>query len=375
MNILVKEVTNKRDLRKFVCFPNQLYADNKYYVPQLVSADMNTFSRKKNRAFDVCDGKFWIATDEKGKMLGRIAGIINHKYNDKVGKKICRFGWIDFINSEEVVNALLSKVEEYAIQNKMAEIEGPYGFLEFDVTGILIDGFNQVPTPYGKYNDTYYEPLILKNGYEKSVDYVEYRIKVPDDQVEKYSRVSKIVEEKYGLHQAVFKNKKEIRPYLEGVFECMNICYSKLHGYSELTKGQCDDLLNQFFTFVSPDLVSIILNKENKVVAFAVTMQDLSEALQKAKGRLFPFGFIHFIKAWKKNEVLDALLIAILPEYQTKGTFAMIAEKLLSSFHKHGIKWIESTRELADNNPIQNIWNKQEFKLHKRARTYVKLLK
>lgn len=372
MAITIKEVTDKKGLRRFVRFPNELYAGNKYFVPQIVSMDMDTLSPEKNRAFEVCEGKYWLALDESGKVVGRIAGIINHKYNQKVGQKICRFGWIDFIESQEVATRLLTTVEEYARSMGMDIVEGPVGFLEFDVAGVLVKGFDQVPTAYGKYNDPYYEPMILHEGYTKSTDFVEYRITVPDN-VERFTRLGAVIGERYGLRQAEFKNKKTlINKYADGIFSVMNACYAPLHGFSELSPAQCEDLKDQFIPNLQLDFVSVIVDKDDRVVGFGVTLPSLSEALQKAKGSLFPFGFIHILRALKKNDTIDALLIAILPEYQDKGVNAMIFSKIGQSMNRHGIKYVESTRELEDNHSVQNIWGRFEHRLHKRARVYLK---
>ena len=372
MAVSIKEVTNKRQLRQFVRFPNELYKGNSYYVPQIESMDMDTLSPEKNRAFEVCEGKYWLAVDEDDKVVGRIAGIINHKYNKKVGKKICHFGWIDFIESQEVAAALLSKVEEYAREKGMEMVEGPVGFLEFDVAGVLVEGFDQIPTAYGKYNYPYYEPMILKEGYVKSTDFVEYRITVPDN-IDRYIRLGTMVGERYGLRQGSFRNKKElVRKYVDGIFSVMNTCYSPLHGFSELSPAQCEDLKNQFISNLQLDFVSVVVDQEDNVVGFGITLPSLSEALQKAKGKLFPFGFIHILRALKKNDTIDALLIAILPEYQDKGVNSMIFSKIGSGMIKHGIKYVESTRELEDNHSVQNIWGRFEHHLHKRARVYLK---
>lgn len=372
MAVSIKEVTDRRQLRQFVRFPNELYKGNRYYVPQIESMDMDTLSPEKNRAFEVCEGKYWLAEDGDGKVVGRIAGIINHKYNKKVGLKICRFGWIDFIESQEVAAALLSKVEEYAREKGMEMVEGPVGFLEFDVAGVLVEGFDQIPTAYGKYNYPYYEPMILKEGYVKSTDFVEYRITVPDN-IDRYIRLGTMVGERYGLRQGSFRNKKElVRKYVDGIFSVMNTCYSPLHGFSELSPAQCEDLKNQFISNLQLDFVSVVVDQEDNVVGFGITLPSLSEALQKAKGKLFPFGFIHILRALKKNDTIDALLIAILPEYQDKGVNSMIFSKIGSGMIKHGIKYVESTRELEDNHSVQNIWGRFEHHLHKRARVYLK---
>ena len=375
MGVIIKQVTDRKELRRFAKFPNDLYRGNKFFVPQIVSMDMDTFDPRKNRAFEVCEGEYWLAQDETGKVVGRIAGIINHKYNEKVGQKICRFGWIDFIDSQEVASALLAKVEEYARNKGMDFVEGPVGFLEFDVAGVLVDGFDQIPTAYGKYNDPYYEPRILKEGYTKSTDFVEYLITVPEN-VDRYIKLGELVGERYGFRQAEFKNKKElVRKYVDGIFSCLNRCYSPLHGFSELTPAQCEDLKNQFISNLQLDFVSVVVDKDDKVIGFGITLPSLSKALQKANGSLFPFGFIHILRALKKNDTIDALLIAILPEYQDKGVNSMIFSKIGGGMIKHGIKYVESTRELEDNHSVQNIWGRFEHHLHKRARVYIKSLK
>ncbi|MCR5571561.1 MAG: hypothetical protein K6F42_04905, partial [Bacteroidales bacterium] len=288
-------------------------------MPQIVSMDMATFSPEKNRAFEVCEGKFWLATDASGRTVGRVAGIINHRYNKKVGKRICRFGWIDFVESQEVASALLATVETYAREQGMEEVEGPVGFLEFDVSGILVDGFDQIPTAYGKYNAPYYEPMVLKEGYCRVTDFVEYRITVPDD-IDRYIRFGALVGERFDLREGTYRNKKElIRKYMDGIFETLNACYAKLHGFSELSAGQCEDLKNQFLSNLQLDLISVVVDRDDRVVGFGITLPSLSLALQKANGSLFPFGFIHILRALRKNDTVDALLIAVREEYQDKG--------------------------------------------------------
>ena len=374
MDITVKEVRTRKELRQFAAFPNRLYKDNPYYVPQIVSMDMDTFDPKKNRAFEVCEGTYWLAVDGEGDIVGRIAGIINHQYNRKVGRKICRFGWVDFIESQEVADALLEQVARYAREKGMDEIEGPVGFLEFDIAGVLVEGFDQLPTAYGKYNYPYYEPLILAEGYVKSTDFVEYRISVPTD-LDRYHRMARIVSERYGLREGDYKSKSELlRKYVDGIFSVMNSCYSKLHGFSELSPAQCEDLKKQFLPNINIDYVSVIVDRNDKVIGFGITLPSLSLALQKAKGHLFPFGFIHVLRALRKNDTIDALLIAISEEYQDKGVNAMIVSKIGEGMKKNGIKYVESTRELEDNHNVQNIWGRFEHRLHKRARVYIKEL-
>ncbi len=372
MAVIIKEVKSLKDLRRFARFPNVLYRKEKYYVPQLVGADMDTLSPGKNKAFEVCEGKYWLALDERGKTVGRIAGIINHRYNDKVKKKFCRFGWIDFIDSQEVVDRLFDTVEAYAREKGMEIVEGPTGFLEFDVAGVLVDGFDKIPTAYGKYNAPYYEPRILARGYSKAEDYVEYLVNVPQDD-EKYARAAKLISERYGLREApIRRGRKDAEPYLDGVYHVLNEAYSGIHGYSELTPAQWEDLKRQFISRLNFDYVSIILDEDDKVAAFGVCLPSLSKAIQKVKGHLFPFGFVELLRALRHNDTADALLIAVGDRYKEKGVTAMIMDKMLRGFRKHGIKYLESTRELERNISVQNLWNKLDHELIKRARIYNK---
>ncbi len=372
MNITVKKVRNRRDLRKFVHFPNELYKDNPYYVPQIESMDRDTLTPSKNHAFEVCEGQYWLAFDEKDCVVGRVAAIINRRYNEKVGEKICRFGWIDFIDDYEVSEALMHAVEGYAKEKGMDIVSGPTGFLEFDAAGVLVEGFDQLPTAYGKYNAPYYEKHLLALGYKKEIDFVEFRIIVPDVIPERYDRMAKMVAEKYNLHQAPLSERNDIDPYLDGVFKCLNAAYSNLHGFSELTPGQCEDLKKQFLTNINVDYISIVLDSDNTVVGFGVALPSLSKAMQKAKGSLFPFGFVHLLKALKHNDTIDLLLIAINEQYQSKGVNAMIFDKFAQGITKNGIKYIESTRELEDNTEVQNLWHPFDHYIHKRARVYIK---
>ena len=372
--IQIKEVTTKKDLRTFVHFPNQLYKGNPYYVPQIESMDRDTLTPAKNHAFEVCEGKYWLAYNEKGEVVGRVAGIINHRYNEKTGEKSCRFGWIDFIDDKEVSKALINTVERYAREKGMDVISGPMGFLEFDPAGVLVEGFDKLPTAYGKYNAPYYEAHLTELGYVKDTDYVEYRILVPEVIPDRYARMAELVSIKNSLHQAVFHNRSELEPYLDGLFRCLNSGYSDLHGFSELSPGQCEDLKKQFLSNINVDYVSIVLDADDQVIGFGVALPSLSTAMQKAKGRLFPFGFIHILRALRKNDTIDLLLIAIEEKYKNKGVNAMIFDKFAQGITKNGIKYIESTRELEDNTSVQNLWRYLEHNLTKRARTYRKQL-
>ena len=368
----IKEVTTKQALRAFVHFPNRLYKGNPYYVPQIESMDRDTLTPEKNHAFEVCESKYWLAYGEKGEVVGRVAGIVNWKYNEKTGERICRFGWLDFIDDPEVSKALMETVERYAKEKGLDEMSGPMGFLEFDASGVLVEGFDQLPTAYGKYNAPYYEEHLTALGYAKETDYVEYRILVPEVIPERYARMSQLVSIKNSLHEAPVRRRSDLMPYLDDLFKCLNSAYSQLHGFSELSKGQCEDLKKQFLGHVNIDYVSIILDSDERVVAFGVGLPSLAKAMQKADGSLYPFGWIHLLKALRQNDTIDLLLIAIDEKYKNKGVNAMIFHKFAQGITKNGIKYIESTRELEDNTSVQNLWHYLEHTLTKRARTYKK---
>ena len=370
----IKEVTTKKELKAFVHFPNVLYKGNPYYVPQIESMDFDTLTPEKNHAFEVCEGKYWLAYNEKGDIVGRVAGIINRKYNEKTGEKICRFGWIDFIDDRDVSKALMDAVENYARKKGMNLMSGPMGFLEFDAAGVLVEGFDQLPTAYGKYNAPYYEPHLAELGYAKDADYVEYLIKVPEVIPDRYERMAQLVSIKNSLHQASLHSRADVEFYLDGVFRCMNSAYAQLHGFSELSPGQCEDLKKQFVTNINVDYVSIVLDADDQVVGFGVALPSLAKAMQKAKGSLFPMGWYHMLKAFRQNDTIDLLLIAIDEKYKNKGVNAMIFNKFAEGITKNGIKYIESTRELEDNTSVQNLWRYLEHNLTKRARTYLKQL-
>lgn len=374
MKISIKEITSQRDLKKFVKFPNKLYKGNEFYVPPLVAVELETISKDQNPAFEFCEAKYWLAYDENNAIVGRIAGIINHKYNQKEGKQFVRFGWLDFIEDYNVLKALLHAVETWAKEREAMYIHGPLGFSDFDVSGVLIEGFDELPTVYGKYNYPYYSEFIERCGYKKEVDWVEYSVTVPKTMPEKFSDMVKIIAERYKLRSAKFTSKKELLKYVNEIFQLLNKEYDSIHGFSELTPKQIDTLKKQFIPLVRLKYVSVVLNAENKVVGFGICMPSLSKALKKAGGHLFPFGLIHIQKALFYNDTIDTLLIAIHSDYREKGVNALIFNDIGNSIIADGISKIETTRELEHNFPVQNLWNKLERRQHKRARCYIKAL-
>lgn len=373
MEIIIKEVQSKKDLLRFIKLPLRLYKENSYYVPPMVADELKTLSADRNPAFEFCESKYWLAY-KNNRLAGRIAGIINHKYNDKIGRPTARFGWLDFVDDQEVVDALFQAAETWASEKKAESIHGPLGFSEFDASGILIEGFQELATPFGKYNFPYYPERIEKSGYKKDKDWVEFNVKVPETIPEKYLKAARIIKEKYKLQVPVLRRKKDLLQYATDVFQLLNQAYEHIYGYCELSPKQMEDLKRQFIPLLRLPFVSIVLNAEEKLVGFAICLPSLSKALQKAKGKMYPFGMLRIFYALRKNDTLDTLLIAIHKDYIDKGVNAILFSEIGRGIMANGITHIETTRELEDNLKVQNLWNKLEIRQHKRCRCYIKQL-
>ncbi len=367
----IREVNSRKEFRKFVNFHYQLYKGCPHWVPPLYSDELNTLSSKKNPAFDYCELAMWNAYKDGG-IKGRIACIFNHSQREKEGIFIARFGWMDFVDDEEVSEALVKTAEKYAKEHGAVKITGPMGFCDFDRQGLLIEGFEELGSMVTLYNYPYYARHIERLGYVKDVDMVEYQImnsgKVPD-QVE---RLSAAVLKRLKLRVVPLKRPKDILPYAKGIFTVMNEAYEALHGTTNITEKQMDYLTKQYFGFIDPDYIKIIVNENDKVVAFGISMPSLSKALQKTNGRLFPFGFIPVLRALKKNDTLELYFVGVKPELQNKGVNAIIMAEITKSGIKKGIKIAESSVELETNLKIQAFWKHFDHRMHKRRRFYIK---
>ncbi len=374
MSIQIKEVQNRRDLKKFVKFPLSLYRGNPNWVPTLITDDLNTLSAKTNPAFEFCKVKIWLAYKDK-RIVGRIVAILNQRHEDKWGKRQVRFGWIDFIEDFEVSTALLGAVEDWAKELGAESVHGPLGFTDFDHEGMLVEGFDELGTMAAIYNYPYYPQHLEKLGYRKDVDWIEYQITIPEKFPEKIEQYSKMVQEKYGYRVLEARStKKDILPYAHEMFDVLQDAYKDLYGVVLLTKAQIDAYIKQYLGFISPDYIGLILNNENKVIGFGITMPSLSRALQKSKGRLFPFGLFHLMRAMKKNDMVDLYLIGVHTDYQGKGVAGILLNKMGQCFVKNGIRYAESNPELELNNKVQQQWKHFEKRQHKRRRCYIKEL-
>lgn len=375
MSVEVREVKGKKELRKFVKFNIDLYKDNPYHVPGLVDEELVTLDQTKNPAFEVCDAVYFLAYKD-GKIAGRIAGMVNRRSNETWNQKYARFGFVDFIDDEEVVNALFGAVEKWARGQGMEAIQGPMGFTDLDHEGMLIEGFDQLGTMATIYNYPYYPRHMERLGYEKDQDWHEFKIYIPDSIPEKHLRIGEIVKKKYGLKTMKFSRSKDIMPYAQKVFETLNAAYTPLYGFAKLTQKQIDYYIKMYIPMLRLDLVTLIVREEDDaVVGFGISLPSLSRALQKAKGSMLPFGWFYLLKALKtKPKVVDLYLTGVLPEYQNKGVNALLFNDLIPVYQRVGTIYAESNPELESNNAVQAQWDYFKREHHKTRRAFIKRL-
>lgn len=371
--VQIKEVNTRRELKEFIRFPFTLYANNPNWVPPLVQDEIYTLSKDKNPAFEYCEAKCWLAYQGE-KVVGRIAGIINHRYIEKWKNRQARFGWIDFIEDIEVAKALTNTVEQWAAANGMDAVHGPLGFCDLDKEGMLIEGFDELSMMITIYNAPYYPEFMEKLGYRKDVDWLEFEIRVPEELPERVLKLNELVWKRLKLKILPAKKSSDFLPYAKEIFYLLNDAYKGLYGVVELSEKQIDAYVKQYFSYVNPDYVRIILNEENQVVAFGIAIPSLALAMQKAKGRVFPFGFLHLLKALKTNDRLDLYLVAVKPELQGKGINALLLADINKSAIKNGIKFAETGPELEENKDVQGLWKYYETRQHKKRRCFIKKL-
>ena len=380
--IEIKKVESKKDLKTFIDFHYDLYEGNEYDVPNLFSDEMNTLSKDKNAAFDFCEAEYYLAYKD-GKLAGRVAAIINHKANNKWGKKSVRFGWIDFIDDREVSKALLDAVEKYGKEKGMEDMVGPLGFTDMDPEGMLTWGFDQLGTMPTIYNYPYYpEHIEVLEGFEVDNKYVEFKIMVPDTIPEKYAKIAMMIEKRYNLHVRKLTKKEVFQGGMgQKIFDLINDTYKDLYGYSELSQKQIDQLIKSYLGFLDFNLITCIedwTDGEHKLIGVGITMPSLAHALRKCRrGRLLPFGWFHVLRAIKqhKTNIVDLLLIGILPEYRAKGANALLFADLIPWYQKYGIEWGETQVELETNAGVQGQWGALTPVMHKRRKCYKKIIK
>lgn len=369
MSVKIKKVVSKSDLKQFIRFPMDLYKGNKYYVPPLKSSEVATLTKGKNPSLNHSSLKMWLAY--KGNdIIGRIAGIIHGE--EKKNKKLIRFGWFDFIDDQSVSQILIKEVEKWAISENLKGIHGPLGFTDLDFEGMLIEGFDEMATIATLYNFPYYVNHMKSLGFEKSEDWVELEIPVPKMFPAKTLRTLQLIAEKYQVRSIPFKNSKEMLLYTNKLFKTLNKAYKNLYGFYTLTQNEIDFYAKQYFNFVLPGFVIMIADKNDDVVGFTITMPSLSKAFRKANGSLFPFGFLHILKAIKFNSFADLYLIGTSPEYKNKGVANIMIAETLKTYAKHGITTAYTNPMLESNTGVLNQMMKYSNKIRKRRRCYIK---
>lgn len=373
--ITIKPVaTTKKELKKFVQFGIDMYNGNDCYVPPLIYDEVNTLMPSHNPAFDFCKAQSWMAYRDDVEPVGRITAIINTLVNSRTGRQDMRFGFSDFIDDAEVVDALFNTAIEWGKQQGMTRIVGPMGFTDLDHEGMLTFGFDEMGTMATIYNYPYYPVHMERMGFEKEVDYVEYRINVPKEIPDKFHRIAQIVEKRSGLHVKLFKSKKELKDnYGKAIFSLINEAYADIYGYSPLTPKQVNYYIDMYLGILNLENVCVIVDNNENIVCVGITLPSMSKALRKSKGKLFPTGWWHLLGALRGNtNVVDLLLVAVKPEYQNKGVNALLFDYLIPQFNAAGYQFAETNLELENNENVQRQWELFERRLHRRRRIWAK---
>lgn len=371
--IEIKDVQTRSDLRRFIAFPERLYRGHPYYVPKLLGEEKKALRSDLNPAFEYCEARYWMAFRD-GAPAGRVAGIINHRYNETWKKSRVRFGWLDFVDDPDVSAALLGAVEEWARSRGLTEAHGPLGFCDLDRQGLLVEGFEELDLLITNYNYAYYAEHLERIGYGKDVDWVELQLPVPAVMPEALERIARAALERTKLRVLQTRSMKDILPYVERVFAVVNETYKDLYSVVRLSDAQIQYYTKEFFGVLDHRFVTIVLDQQGDVAAFGAVMPSLARALQKCRGRLFPFGFLHVLHALRTSDRLEMLLTAVRPPYRKKGLNAVLMHETWKAAHQRRIRLAETGPMLETNTQILAQWKSLESRQHRRRRCYVKAL-
>ena len=371
--ITIHQISSKHDWNLFFNFPNQLYKDNPYYVPTLLLDEKWNFNPKKNPAFEYIEAIAFLAKKD-GKIVGRIAALINHKLNKVKQEKHIRFTRFDVIDDIEVSRQLFQKIFEWGREKKMETIIGPIGFSDLDKQGLLIDGFDQLGMFITLYNHPYYLKHLEELGFIKDVDWVEYKVYVPEQIDPRIERISNIAQKRQGYRLLTFSSKKEVLPYALQMFHMYNDSYANLYGFCPLTDEQINFAIKQFLSLVSLQYIYVVVDAEQSIIGFGIMVPSLSKAMQRSRGHLFPFGFLHILRSLKKHDVLDMYLIAVKPEFMGRGVNAIILHEGMKKAIENKVVFAETGPELEDNYEVQTQWKSFKTELHKRRRCFIRTL-
>lgn len=369
-------VETKKQLREFVSFPTRLYKDVWQAVPDLYSEEMAYMTPKTNPAYDYCETKLFLAV-ENGRTVGRIAAILNNKYNEKTGEKRMRFSRFDVEDNAEAAAGLLGAVEDFAREKGMERVHGPIGFSDLDKQGMLVEGYELPDTSITLYNHPYYNTFMDQNGYSKEVDWIEFLLEANEQSTRRVGRIADRVLKLNGARLLEIKKFKDIKPRVGEIFELINTCYAQLYGTTPLTKKMQDYYLEQYFKMLNFDYVSVCVDRNDKIAAFALAFPSLAKAFKKSNGKLFPLGFLRILHAMRHTDTLELALIAVRPDLQGKGFNAVVCNEVLQNGVKNGVRRAETGPMLETNDKIQSQWLKMfegHYTQHKRRRCYVKQL-
>ena len=372
--IQIVEVNSKRALRKFVNLPNKMYKDVPQFVPAFYGDDLSDWDKTKNPAFQYCEARAFLAY-KNGKIVGRIAGILNRQANEKWHTNRMRFSQVDFIDDPEVSKALFDTVEKWAIEKGCDELQGPLGFCDMDREGMLVEGYDRRNMFITYYNLPYYNEHLSRMGFHKDTDWVEYKINVPSEKdaiYQKIHRLAQVVAKREKFHKAAFTKRSQYKPYIKDFFELVNEAYKELYGVVTLNKDQIEKYANKFIPLINPDYCCLVLDENEKLEGFGVCCPSVADAMKKSNGKLFPFGWIRVLRALHKNTAVDLLLIAVRPELRNKGVNAIIIDHIMQSCIKNGIAYAETGPQLETNSKVLSQWREFETEAHKRRRCYVK---
>ncbi len=371
--ITIQEAKTKKELTEFIKFPFSLYKDNKYWVPPIIADELETFDKTKNPAFENAEATFYVAL-RNNEIVGRIAAIINWDEVNGQQKKKVRFGWFDVIDAIEVTKALLEKVYELGRKNNLEYVEGPMGFSNLDKVGVLTEGFDEMGTMITWYNHPYYATHFQQLGYVVEKQYDESKFPFANVKPEFFEKANELVKRRYQLKPLNFKTTKEVMPHVDKMFDLFNKSYASLSSFVAISDIQKEYFKKKYISFINPEFIKFVEDKDHNIVAFSIVMPSFSEALQKTKGKLFPFGFLHLLKAKKHSKDMIFYLIGVHPEYQNKAVTAIIFNEYYHTFKEKGIVNCYRTPELSDNVAIHNLWKHFDPVIHKRRATFRKEL-
>jgi ribosomal protein S18 acetylase RimI-like enzyme len=372
--IEIKEAKSKKEMKDYVMFSFELYKNNPNWIPPIIAEELETFNRDKNPAFQSAEAHFYLAYKDN-KIVGKLAAIINWDEVKILKKSKVRFGWFDVIDDIEVTKALLEKVYELGNKHNLEMVEGPIGFSNLDKVGVLTEGFDQIGNMVTWYSLPYYKDHFEKLGLTKEKEYLESTFSFSNINPEPFQKASALIKKRYELRSLNFTKTKDIMPYVDKMFDLFNDTYAKLQSFVAINDVQKEYFKKKYISFINPEFIKFIVDKDDKMIAFAIVMPGFSEALKKANGKLFPFGFYHLLKARNNSKEVVFYLIGVLPEYQSKGVTAIIFDEYYTVCQAKGIETCVRTPELEENTAIQNLWKNFNSKITKRRRTYSKKLK